>query len=135
MLSYLKLFVPTLIFVFAADMLWLGIIAKKHYFDAIGQLMRRVDNVMAPNWPAAFVVYIAITAGILIFALPKAEGDSFKAFMYGALYGAILYGVYDFTNLSILDKWPINITLIDFFWGTMLNGMACLFANSIRRFF
>ena len=135
MLSNLKLFIPTIIFVFVADMIWLGIIAKDWYYDEIGQLIRKVDNVMTPNWTAALIVYIAITAGILCFALPKAEGSSIKAFIYGALFGAVLYGVYDFTNLSILAHWPLKITLIDCIWGMMLNGMACLFANSIRKMF
>lgn len=118
------------------DMIWIGVIAKSMYSQHIGMLLRTTGEEMTPIWWAAVVVYILITLGILVFVLPKANGKYFLALSFGALLGAITYGIYDFTNYAIIANWPWQITLIDFFWGTVLCGLTSLFAAFIQnRFF
>lgn len=130
------LFLVTITSVFIMDMIWLGFIAKNIYAEHIGILLRRSGETMTPIWWAAVVVYICITLGILFFVLPKAHGDYFLTLAYGALLGIITYGIYDFTNHSILANWPLKITLIDFSWGIVLCGLSSLFAGFIQnRFF
>lgn len=131
----LKLFLPTILYVFFADMIWLGFIAKGIYAEQIGGLLRRSGEQMTPIWSAAFVVYVAISLGIVIFVLPRANGDYLLAFIYGVAFGAVTYGIYDFTNLSILANWPLKITLIDFTWGMVLCGTASLFAAFVQANF
>jgi uncharacterized membrane protein len=126
------LFLATITFVFIMDMIWLGVIAKNIYAENIGMLLRKSGGVMTPIWWAAVVVYICIALGVLFFVLPKAQGDYFLALAFGALLGAITYGIYDFTNYSILLNWPWKITLIDFTWGTILCGLSSLFAAFIQ---
>jgi uncharacterized membrane protein len=36
---------------------------------------------------------------------------------FGALFGRVVYGVYDFTNYSTLPQWPFVLTLADVGWG------------------
>lgn len=128
-----KLFISTLIYVFVLDMIWLGLIAKNTYYTSIGNLLRKSGDVMAPNWPAAVIVYIAIVTGILCFVVPKASGNYFSAFAWGAVFGAVTYGIYDFTNLSILANWPLKITVIDFVWGMILCGLTAVFATFMQN--
>lgn len=118
------------------DMIWLGIIAKNIYAENIGMLLRRSGDSMAPIWWAAVVVYLCIALGILFFVLPRAQGDYFLAFTGGVILGLVTYGIYDFTNYSILANWPLKITLIDLTWGMTLCGLSSLFAAFIQnRFF
>ena len=129
------LFLVTFISVFIMDMIWLGVIAKNIYAENIGMLLRKSGEVMTPIWCAAVVVYVCITLGVLFFVLPKAHGDYFLALACGAFLGVVTYGIYDFTNYSILANWPWNITLIDFMWGIVLCGLSRLFAAFIQNRF
>ncbi len=129
------LFLVTVTSVFIMDMIWLGVIAKNIYAENIGMLLRKSGDVMTPIWWAAVVVYVCITLGILFFVLPKAHGDYFLALASGTLLGAVTYGIYDFTNYSILANWPWKITLIDFIWGIVLCGLSSLFSAFIQNRF
>lgn len=48
--------------------------------------------------------------------IPRASTVSLAA-AYGALFGLVVYGVYDFTNYSTLRQWPFVLTLADVAWG------------------
>lgn len=135
-MKLITLFLVTIISVFIMDMIWLGIIAKNIYAQNIGMLLRKSGDAMTPIWWAAVVVYVCITIGILFFVLPKAQGNYFLAFSGGVTLGLVTYGIYDFTNYSILANWPWKITFIDFIWGMVLCGLSSLFATFIQnRFF
>ena len=135
-MKLITLFLATISAVFMMDMIWLGIIAKNIYAQNIGILLRRSGETMTPIWWAAIVVYICITLGILFFVLPKAQGNYFHALFGGIMLGLVTYGIYDFTNYSILANWPWKITFIDFIWGMALCGLSSLFAAFIQnRFF
>lgn len=132
----IALFFITMITVFLFDMIWLGFLAKQIYADQIGSLLRKSGNFMAPIWPAALVVYVFIAIGVIYFVLPKANGNYGEALLWGILFGAVTYGIYDFTNYSILANWPFKITLIDFVWGMTLCGVSSVIAAFIQnRFF
>ncbi len=133
MIQFFKLFVPTYVFCFCVDMLWLGFIAKGLYDKEIGTLIRKSGDSMAPNWPAALLVYVAIVSGVIIFVLPKLDTQYITALGYGALFGLVLYGTYDFTNYAVLANWSLKITVIDLFWGAFLCSMTTVFAMFIQN--
>lgn len=135
-MKLIPLFLVTMFTVFIMDMIWLGVIAKNIYAQNIGILLRKSGDAMTPIWWAAVVVYICITLGILFFVLPKAQGNYFLGFSGGVMLGLVTYGIYDFTNYSILANWPWRITCIDFIWGMVLCGLSSLFATFMQnRFF
>jgi uncharacterized membrane protein len=132
-MKLLILFLLTMMSIVILDMIWLGLIAKNVYADNIGMLLRKSGETMAPIWWAALVVYACITLGILFFVLPKAEGEYFIALTGGAVLGLVTYGIYDFTNYSILANWPLKMTGIDFIWGIALCGLSSVFATFIEN--
>ena len=135
-MKLIGLFFLTMVCIFVLDMIWLGIIAKSVYAQNIGMLLRKSDAGMAPIWWAAAVVYVCIALGIVYFVLPGAQGNYLQALAGGLILGFVTYGIYDFTNYSILANWPWKITLIDFIWGMVLCGLSSLFAVFIQsRFF
>jgi uncharacterized membrane protein len=105
----------------ALDMLWLGVVAKTMYQQAIGQLMAEEPKVLA-----AIVFYAVYALGLVIFALaPQAEDFGLgRTVGVGALFGFFAYATYDLSNLATLRNWPIRLTLIDMAWGTALSGTA-----------
>lgn len=135
-MKVISLFLLTMMCIFVLDMIWLGFIAKTTYAQHIGMLLRKSGEGMTPIWWAAIVVYVCITLGILFFVLPSAQGNYLMALAGGVLFGLVTYGIYDFTNYSILANWPLKITLIDFMWGMVLCGLSSLFAVFMQnRFF
>ena len=131
-MKLMTLFLVTIASIFVLDMLWLGFIAKSTYAQNLGLLLRKSGGEMAPIWWSAFIVYICIAIGIVFLVLPKANGDYMLALYWGALLGFVTYGIYDFTNYSILANWPLKITIIDFIWGMVLCGLSSLSATFIQ---
>ena len=120
MLKYLGTYVAIFLTMFIIDMVWLGVIAKSTYANAMGPLLSP-----SPNLWAAAAFYLMFPVGLLIFAvLPQANSPVFKAALMGALFGFFTYATYDLTNLAVIKDWPLGLTFIDLAWGTMVSGVA-----------
>ncbi|MCX7124263.1 MAG: DUF2177 family protein [Gammaproteobacteria bacterium] len=118
-----SIFIATIVFLLM-DGLWIGVIAKQLYMTQMGDFLRIQNNTIIPNFYAAAVVYIALISGILIFVIPKANGNPLLALMWGALFGFVTYATYDFTNLAVVKNWPIGISIIDVVWGCVICGVT-----------
>lgn len=119
-MTTLKIFLLGLPAFLALDALWLGIVAKGFYRRELGPLARRVGEEWAPIWWATLPVYLAIVGGLALFVVPKAS-TPLAALGWGALFGLVLYAVYDFTNYALVAGWPLKMALVDLAWG----GFAC----------
>jgi uncharacterized membrane protein len=114
------------------DAVWLGLVMKHFYRDQLAPIVRLADGGIAPNWPAAFVVYVLLGTGIALFVIPRASTVA-QAAGYGALFGLVVYGVYDFTNYSTLRQWPFALTLVDVAWGAMASAAAAMVVRVVAR--
>ena len=114
------------------DGVWLGLLMKNFYREQLSPIVRLVDGGIAPNWPAAFVVYVLLGTGIALFVVPRAATVS-SAAGFGALFGLVVYGVYDFTNYSTLRQWPFALTLADTVWGTLASAAAAVTVRIVAR--
>ena len=111
------------------DGIWLGVLMKTFYRDQLAPIVRLgTGGGIAPNWPAALVVYVLLGTGIALFVIPRASTMA-SAAGHGALFGLVVYGVYDFTNYSTLRQWPFVLTLADVAWGTTASALA---AGAVR---
>ena len=114
------------------DGLWLGVVMKTFYRDQLAPIARLSNGGFAPNWPAAFAVYACLGAGIAIFVAPRAT-DAVSAVTFGALFGLVVYGVYDFTNFSTLRQYPLALALVDAAWGTTASALCSLIVWALVR--
>jgi len=114
------------------DGVWLGLLMKNFYRAQLAPIMRLANGGMAPIWPAALVVYALLGAGIALFVIPRAATIPLAA-LYGALFGLVVYGVYDFTNYSTLRQWPFLLTLADVAWGTVASAAAAVAVRIAAR--
>ena len=128
-----KLYAATALVIMTLDALWLGLLMTGFYKNQLGTLARRSGDALNPIWWAALVVYVILPLGILAFVLPRTGGDSplLSALAWGALFGVTTYGVYDFTNYSTLDKWPLVLVAVDVIWGGVICGTAAVAARSL----
>jgi uncharacterized membrane protein len=114
------------------DGIWLGVLMKSFYREQLAPIVRLADGGIAPNWPAAFVVYVLLGVGIAIFVIPRASSVS-SAAAYGALFGLVVYGVYDFTNFSTLRQWPFVVVLADVAWGIVASATCAVAVRLLVR--
>ena len=121
MIKYFKLYLVSLAAFLAIDMLWLGLVARSFYQQYLGFLMAP-----SPNWFAAIIFYLLFIVGILFFVVvPGLESGSLKAtLLRAALFGLITYATYDLTNLATLKDWPVLLSIVDMFWGTVLSVLV-----------
>ena len=114
------------------DGVWLGLLMRNFYRDQLSPIVRLADGGIAPNWPAAFVVYVLLGTGIALFVIPRAPTVPLAA-VHGALFGLVVYGVYDFTNYSTLRQWPFLLTLVDVAWGVAASAAAAIAVRIMAR--
>lgn len=106
--------------------MWIGVIANKFYLAQLGELARlKPDGSFDVIKWAGLLVYVFISLGIVFFVLPKVlANDSYWSVIgWGALFGFIVYGVYDYTNYATLAKWPLILSFVDIAWGAVLCGV------------
>jgi uncharacterized membrane protein len=120
----------TLLFFAIVDTLWLGVVARDYYREALGSLLAPRFNL----W-AAIAFYVVYCLGIVIFAvLPALRGENLAtALLHGALFGFFCYATYDLTNMATLRDWPIGMSFVDMAWGTLLTAGTALVGTLAAR--
>lgn len=129
----IKVFIIMLIFFLIIDFLWLGVLMGGFYIEQLGSIARSLDGGFKPLIPAAVPVYLLIPLGIFYFVLPGVDKEKLtvSSLKRGAVYGLVLYGVYDLTNLSLFNNYPLLMTAVDIFWGIFLCSITSLFGAFI----
>lgn len=128
MTRHLVSYLGALLVIGVLDALWLGVVAKDWYREAIGHLMAPSFNV-----PAAAAFYFLFPVGLIVFAVAPAQGDLVKAAWTGALFGLFCYGTYDLTSLAVLRDWPLSISLIDMAWGCAIGAAGATAGTAAGR--
>ncbi len=132
-----KLFVLAMVVFAFLQSMWLGYIMSNRYNEWLGPLARlNADGSFNVNFVAAVGVYILLAAAVVFFVLPRTVGGGpLMIFMFGALMGLIIYGVYDLTNAAMLTHWPLNLILADVAWGALATGLTALVVTNLGKMF
>lgn len=100
------------------DLVWLGVVARPFYDEALGALKR--DPV---HLPAAALFYVMYVAAIVLHAVRPAESPR-EAFRRGAGLGFVAYATYELTNWAVIRGWPAVLVPVDTLWGVALTASA-----------
>jgi uncharacterized membrane protein len=125
----IRKYLIALVFVLAVDFVWL-LLLMKGFYDA--QLNAFTRPAPFPFW-SALAAWLLIPLGIVLF-VDKLAKTYKQSLLYGASYGIILYGVYDFTNYATLQGWTLPMVFVDIIWGAVLCSLTALFLKYISRF-
>lgn len=107
------------------DGLWLGVVAKRMYFDILGPILRQpFDRV------AAGLFYVLYVGGVVVLAVAPAD-DVAGAALRGLVLGAVAYGTYDLTNRATIQPFPWKLVVVDIAWGSALTTAAATAAKAI----
>jgi uncharacterized membrane protein len=123
---YVKLYGISLVLFVLMDLIWIAWLMKGFYSAQLGPLARMTGDSMTPNVPASILVWVLIVFGLMLFVLPRIPktGNGFEGLLWGALFGLVVYGVYDLTNFAILKSWSLSMTIVDTLWGTIACGLS-----------
>jgi uncharacterized membrane protein len=100
------------------DLLWLGVLGRPLYVEALGPLMAADVNVVA-----AGLFYVFYVTTIVLFAVRPARSVS-EAGKRGAQLGFVAYTTYELTNWAVIAGWGALIVPIDIVWGVCLTASA-----------
>lgn len=132
-MKLIKLFTVASIIFLLLDGVWLGYIAKNFYIKQLGPLLPLKDGNIQFNLGAAVIVYIALISGLVLLALPHANGHWLAALGIGIFYGFVTYATYDFTNLATLKDWNWTVAIADTCWGMTLCGLTAMFTTLVIK--
>ena len=133
--EYLRNYLVALPLFVAIDFTWIGFLMKRFYLDELRDLARVQAGVFRPNLAAGLAAWAIIPLGIVFFAVPRLTPDDsvLEVLGWGALLGAITYGMYDLTNLATLKSYTVKLTLLDAAWGTSLSAVVTLVVWLVAR--
>jgi len=96
-------------------------------FDMTGKLMNL-------NYFAAFASYILLAIGLYIYGyknINPANNLAWESIKWGVLFGLVVYGVFDFTNMGIFnDSYNWTLGFVDIAWGSLVSVFT-LYIGSI----
>jgi uncharacterized membrane protein len=130
MQKYLAPYLAVLAVIVALDALWLGVVAKPLYRNAIGHLMAA-----EPRLWAGALFYLIFAVGLMMFVvLPVGATAGWgKTALTAGLFGFFAYATYDLTNLATLRQWPLWLSLIDLAWGSAVSAVAATAGSAISK--
>lgn len=130
MLHTFTVYLLCLPFTLLLDYLWLAKLMQDFYIKELGPYARVRGATIIPVYWAAAIVYLLLPLGIVLFALPRVDPEHLAAssLAWGALFGLVVYGVYDMTNMATLERWPVRMVWVDICWGGFLCGVTTWFA-------
>lgn len=122
----LKKYIVALLIVLTLDLTWLLLIMKEFYQEQLSGFLRPE---IVPFW-SALLAWFLIPLGIVLF-VDKISRNRKESIFYGAIYGLILYGVYEFTNYATLSNWTIELVFVDIIWGMFLCSVSSYLLKTI----
>ena len=110
-------FIIAFVFYVILDYIWffyLGSVEKMYapMFQAIQQKVVPVHIV------SAVFAWVLLVIGLQVFVFNREQLDNTIAL--AVVYGVVVYGVYNLTNMATLEKFTFNNALVDTLWGTFV---------------
>ena len=133
-MEFLKNFSVAFVSFLILDFLWLGFVVKDFNLRQLAEIGRIENGNFNLAYFPAVLVYVLMALGVVVFVLPKvaeAEASVLWPFLWGALLGFVVYGVYDLTNLAVLKNYPLQFAMLDVAWGTLAFGIVTVLTVKI----
>lgn len=128
-----KTIITGLIVLAIMESAWLTVLMNKFYTEQLGGLIRTAGGRFSANILPGIGVWLLIAIGLLVFVI-SGQTSVQSAALHGALFGLVVYGIYDLTNMAVLREWPLVVTIVDTIWGAVLCGVtsaAMMFVRSL----
>lgn len=115
------------------DAIFLWRVVHQFIIDNFWSLITSQNGSIDMKLWAGLIAWFFIVAMIFIFVIKSGLVTNYSsALLYGAIMGFLMYGMYDFTNLTFMKDYPINFVIVDVIWGTFLCAMIALAMYSFQ---
>jgi len=107
------------------DFMWLGLFMGNKYKTMILDI-QGVE--MTTRIQYAIPAYILMVIGLILFVIPNIRKEHLlrDSLLYGATFGIVVYGIYDFTAAAVIERWDMKLALLDIAWGGFVFFCAAL---------
>ena len=106
---------------------------------AFGSMIKNIQNgsPMKTRMIPGIICFFVLAFGYTYFILPKIRDESIvqDSLKYGAVFGLVVYAVYDLTNLATFGKYATSTAIIDILWGGILGFLVSMLGAFTRRRF
>lgn len=132
MLTFISSFFLSTFLVVIFDYIWLGLVMKRFYIEALAPFGRVINGSLSVNIFPAVLVYLLLGLGLTFFVVePTSSLSITKTLITGAIFGLVVYGVYDLTNMATLRDWSYSIVIADMIWGAVLSALVALITRVV----
>ena len=129
-MKLLKAFLAMLFGLLILDAIWIGAVMGDLYQQELGDRLKA-----SPDLVAALVFYLGYPLGALYLCVRPAvkDGSLRQAALSGAVLGAVAYGTFAVTNLSVLEGWSLTLTVVDCVWGACVTAATAAIGFTVAR--
>ena len=109
-----------LLFMLIVDILWI-----KSDVIKFTDMIKNIQNTpVKVKYTYAMLAYMLMILGLYVYVLPQMDGTLYTALTKGGLFGIIVFGIFDMTNMAIFDKYNAKVALLDMLWGMLIYSAA-----------
>ncbi|MAF89994.1 MAG: hypothetical protein CL674_01885 [Bdellovibrionaceae bacterium] len=121
-INFMKNFIFCFLIFIGLDLIWFQVFMKSFATEQLGfHLQTSPDGSLQANVLAAVLAYLCMTVLFHFFMAPTIkELSTQKALLSAAIFGLMIFGVFDLTNLALLKSYPIKFVVVDMLWGFFL---------------
>ena len=87
------------------------------------------------NILSSVAAYFLMVVALIYLVLPNIRSSSLyrlqDSIRYGALFGLVAYGIYDFTAGAVFKNWDFNLAIIDICWGAFVYAITVYIASMV----
>lgn len=118
----------TIVSFLAIDGIWIYFVANPLYQKHLPEsfLASPVRLVYALGF------YLLFSFALWYLFIRKASGMTSELLVEVFLFGLTSYGTYSLTNMAIIEKWNLQVTLPDFIWGGILSVFVTIVVLNLK---
>lgn len=116
------------------DFVWLTLLTSSFYKTQFGLLGSATLTGVGGKWWAVVATYALMALGFTLFVFPHLTVEpSLSNLLYGALFGLVVYGVYQGTNYIVFRDWPLVLVAVDLAWGITVYALTSCGVMGVLR--
>jgi uncharacterized membrane protein len=123
----LKMLILTGIIISIIDILFITYIFSHEYKPLIKSVQKATLEV---NYISALMTYLIVICGLYYFIIKDR-----RSILDAVILGMFVYGVFAWTNYSLLKNWSFRVAIIDTVWGGVLFGLTTMSLQYIENVF
>jgi len=109
------------------DILFITYIFSHEYKPLIKSVQKATMEV---NYISALMTYLITICGLYYFIIKDR-----RSILDAVILGMFVYGVFAWTNYSLLKNWSFRVAIIDTVWGGILFGLTTMSLQYIENVF